>query len=212
MLLERNELGIYLGIDATDLDPGSLSRFDNAILLSQGIFEQLIGYRIEGEEEVFFDGEGNTTLWLPYFPVDEITSLKYYDDVLYQWTSYPLEFVRVNSKTGELSLSSNYSPNSASLLQDTFPRGFQNVKCDFKFGYGNIDDDDPRYPNLISIKFALSEIAALVYRHAGELSFQTIDDGVQKARYDFNGTTFVQMLSPEVVNIIHSFAKRGVAR
>lgn len=213
MLVTNAELGTYLGISLTGLDATVLARITNALVLGQGTFEQFVGYRVEGSEIVYFDGDGGAVLWLPHFPVISVTNLQYYDSTLSAWASISTEYIRTNVKTGELSLSSSYSANLGGLTQSVFPVGFQNVRCTETFGYTDVNGlTDPRYATLQAIKMAISEIASLIFKHAGDLSFNSIDDGVQKTRYDFSGATFMYMISPEVVGIIHSLAKRGVSR
>jgi hypothetical protein len=206
------ELGVYLGLGSIFEDDLE-SQLTLHLNIANAMAEVVIGYPLNGAETIYLDGDGTNHIWLPYFPINEITAAAYQDNTIYPiiWTSYDLTGIICDKATGEIYFDSLLASSSYIGLP-IFPRGFQNIRFTFSFGYPNsLTDTDPKYMRFVSLKFAVYEIAGLIFKNPGELSFQTFNDGVTRTRYDF-ASNFVQMLSPESLSILHSFAKRSAAR
>lgn len=185
-----DEFATYLGLPLP-IDSNIVQRANLALQLAKGFFESTIGYPLEGDHTVFVDGDGSHVTWVPRFPVISISSVSYYDESVEElWVEYDLTYIRFNNEIGEIFNS-----------DDIFPVGFQNIKITYKHGY--LDSlNDFRIPG---IKSAIFEIGSLLLNNPGLLSFQTLDDGVAR-------TTFANLLSPTVIDMISAVSKRSASR
>ena len=160
---------------------------------AQALIELYLGYSLEGDREATLDVERFDRFWLPSFPVREIKSAQYYDDSTEEWVAFNVQYMRVDKITGEVRITDN--------TDAYLPLGFQNLKVTYSQGFANDDEG----PEKTSLQLAVYEVASLLISSPGLLSFQTLDDGVSRTR-------FVEMLSPEVMAILTSLAKRSAGR
>ena len=160
---------------------------------AQSLIELYLGYSLEGNKDVTLDVEHFDRFWLPSFPVQEINSAQYYDDSTEEWTDFDVQYFRVDKITGEVRITDN--------TNTYLPLGFQNLRVNYTQGFPSEDES----PEKTALQLAIYETASLLISNPGLLSFQTLDDGVSRTR-------FVEMLSPEVMSIISSLAKRSAGR
>lgn len=196
----------YLG--QPDVDPEAEAKLLFSIKGAQSFVENYIGYPLElGSHTCILDGDGSNHIFVPRFPVSSITKIEHFNESDNMWVDYVVENIdvkyRIDTDTGEIK-----------IVNNKFLKGFQNIRIQYTHGYDfSLDPLDFKLNSLI---MAIYEVAALFHDNAGLLTFQSVKAGTEKSRYAFkSGTSDVQviaMLSPEIVLIIHSFAKRGSAR
>jgi hypothetical protein len=210
VFISTDELASYLGVDLDLEDEKFSSTLTSHILSAQSFVENYIGYPIEiGDHECYLDGDGTEVAWLPRFPVTLIKEAQWYDPYTPSWNDFIPGQIKINAKTGELYIGYpviNYIGTLTVL--NKFPTGFQNIRVLYEHGY----DPEDVSPEVNTLKFILCEVAGLINSNPGSLSYQSVDDGISRARFGYENTTFVSMLSPEVVIALSSFAKRGCAR
>jgi len=191
------------------VDPEMIPRLENAIVNAQAFIENYIGYPLEiHENSSILDGTGNRYIFIPDFPIVEISSIKYYDEAGDEWVDYVVENpeirYRVDNSIGQIK-----------IINSTFFSGFQNIQVNHTSGY------DFTVTAMLDFKaksifLALYEIATLFYDNSGLLSFKSTEAGITKSRFNFTAgsgdSQIMAMLSPELTLTLHSFAKRGVSR
>ena len=197
---------MYMGQPTVDseMEP----KLEDAIIGAQSFIETYIGYPLELKESVdIFDGDNSSYIFVPRFPVTEVSKGEYYDEYDDVWTDYVVENTDVrylvNKATGQIK-----------IINNIFIKGFQNIRLSYIAGFDFAAQTlDFRAKSVIMV---LYEVAALFHDNAGMTSFQQVDAGVSKSRFGYKSGSgdaqIISMLSPEIVVILFSFAKRGVSR
>lgn len=196
----------YLGQPV--VDPEAEAKLLLSIEGAQSFIENYIGYPLElGSHTCILDGNGSEYIFVPRFPINSVVKVEYFSESDNEWVDYCIENAdvkyRIDINTGEVK-----------IVNNVFFKGFQNIRIQYMHGYNF--NAVPLDFKLNSLIMAIYEVAALFQDNAGLLTFQSVKAGTEKSRYAFkSGTSDVQviaMLSPEIILIIHSFAKRGAAR
>jgi len=197
----------YLGQPIVDSE--MIGRLETALLGAQSFIEIYAGYPLEIHDSVcILDGTGTNYIFIPDFPIVEISKIEYYDENEISWIDYIVENAEVrfrcNNSTGEIK-----------LINNLFFSGFQNIQITHTSGYDFSGFTAPDF-KIQGILMALYEVTALFYDNPGLLSFKTVEAGVTKTRFNFKDgsgdSQVIAMLSPEVIITLFSFAKRGVSR
>ena len=187
------------------VDPQMVSRLEDAILGAQSFIEIYVGYPLEIHETTCtLDGTGNNYIFIPDFPIVEISTIEHYNENEDAWIDYVIENTQVRFRTDS-------AIGEVKLINAIFFSGFQNIRIAHTSGYD--------FNNMATLDFkakgvmlVLYEIATLFYDNPGLLSFKSVEAGITKSRYSFSDSQVLSLLSPELVTILFSFAKRGVSR
>jgi hypothetical protein len=202
MIGDANEFATYLGISPLEDTVTGSARANLSLELAQGFIEFIISYPLElADRSVVLDGTGTSNIFLPNFPVTSITSAQYFDESDQEWKDYTVSKIRCNGQTGEV-----YCGNDDNITK--WPIGFQNIRINYRQGFDF--SASPLDSMAASLKFALYEIAGLLFNNSGILSFLSVDDGMNRQRF-FNQNV-MHMISPEITLILTSAGKRGDAR
>ena len=191
------------------VDPVMVPRLESAIESAQSFIEIYVGYPLEMHETTCtLDGTGTRYIFIPDFPIIEISTIEYYDENENEWIDYVVENTSVRYRT-------NNATGEVKIINNIFFSGFQNIQILHTSGYdfSNTSMLDFKSKGVI---WALYEITTLFYDNPGLLSFQDVEAGISKSRFSFKGgsgdSQIIAMLSPELVTLLFSFAKRGVSR
>ncbi len=197
----------YIGQPVVDTE--MVPRLESAILGAQSFIEIYTGYPLEKHDaSCILDGTGSLYIFIPDFPLIEVSTIEYFDESEDKWIDYVVEDETVRYR-------SNKATGEIKIVNNIFYSGFQNIQIVHSSGYD--------FSNAAALDFksrglmmGLYEIATLFYDNPGLLSFQDVEAGITKSRYSFKAgsgdSQIVAMLSPELVMLLFSFAKRGVSR
>ena len=176
MIGTTDGFSLYLGQPTAD--PELRRRLSFFLLGAQSFVDNYFGYPIElGTHSCILDGDGSQLIFVPWFPINSISKIEYFDESDFVWINYIDEDAeikyRMNSQTGQVK-----------IVGSKFFNGFQNIQINYSHGYDfTVTPLDFKLNGLVMVIY---EVATLFQDNPGLLSFQSVDSGaISKSRYSF---------------------------